>query len=74
MNIKNTTPDPVDLYTFDVELNGELYKVKIWTSSGSSKFQDWEVLDSDRLLFIPKVLEDEIIAQIDKDWEQLLKQ
>ena len=74
MNIKNTTPAPVNLYTFDVELDGELYKVKIWTNEGSSKFQDWEVLDSDHLPFIPKVLEDEIIAQIDKDWEQLLKQ
>jgi hypothetical protein len=57
--------------TFNVEHEGKHYHVTIWLNEASSKFQDWEVIDShgNKADFDT---EDAIITKIDEDWHKLV--
>lgn len=58
-------------YTFNIEKEGKHYHATIWMNDASSKFQDWEVVNS----FGDKVdfdTEDEIIGEIDRQWAELV--
>jgi hypothetical protein len=58
-------------YTFTVELHGKSYNVQIWMNDSSSKFDDWEITDSQGNPTDFDV-EDEIIAEIDENWAELV--
>ena len=58
-------------YTFLVEKDTKEYNVKIWMHPTKSKFIDWEIFDLNRNR-VDSELEDEIINQIDDNWNNLV--
>jgi len=57
--------------TFQVENEGKKYKANIWLDSDSYKFIDWEVFDLSTGERVDTGEEDEIINQIEKNWDKL---
>jgi hypothetical protein len=57
--------------TFQVENEGKKYKANIWLDSDSYKFIDWEVFDLSTGERVDTGVEDEIINQIEKNWDKL---
>lgn len=55
---------------FRVEHEGKKYNANIWLDSDSYKFIDWEVFDFSTGERVDTGLEDEIIEQIDKNWDK----
>jgi hypothetical protein len=57
--------------TFQVENEGKKYKANIWLDSDSYKFIDWEVFDLSTGERVDTGEEDEIINQIEKNWDKI---
>jgi hypothetical protein len=56
---------------FRVEHEGKKYHAFIWLDSDSYKFIDWEVFDLSTGERVDTEEEDEIINQIEKNWDKL---
>jgi hypothetical protein len=67
--MKTTLVDTQSVISFVVLYDGRAYNVKVYTSSESSKFIDWEVtaMDGEE---IDEGVEDAIISKIDEDWDK----
>jgi len=57
-------------YEFRVEYNDKKYTARIWMNNASSKFQDWEIVDSrgEKANFD---VEENILEYIGNNWENL---
>ena len=68
--MKATLDHQANTYKFNIEHEGKHYEATIYMNEASSKFQDWEVVDSNGD-FAERDIEDEIIEYIDKNWDKL---